>query len=323
MGAVETFNAEFSALRRRRAFHASPALTKDGLEFGAGIMLARRDASGALDLSDEDHMHVLLAVCCGAPTPEVARTFARADAIYRAGDACLAHIHLAQLGLPLLDEERAFAGFIADRLMAAGLAPAALEKALGVERGECFGKYDPDQPRDERGRWTSDGGAGVERGVGEGRSVSPGGEKDGAEDFEEEKLYEERRALGETTPEEDQRHGKPIDPLGPTPFPFAGPRPAGAGGSPSKTELLGGNPKLGGSRWNTDLPGGRAEAEALFEQLAAGQTILKEIDKQGDIRLFTPDQRIQLRIKANGEARIDRPIDVDGTARETIHFNGR
>ncbi|WP_395698445.1 hypothetical protein [Methylocella sp.] len=245
------------------------------------------------------------------------------------GDACLAHIHLAQLGLPPIDERQAFAGFLADRLLKAGLAPAALEKALGLEREERFGKYDPDQPRDERGRWTS-GGAGsadAEPAVREGRSVSPGG-PEGGDRSEDEKLYEERRELGETTPEEDRRHGRPIDPLGTTPLPLGAPRPASGpkpatGGLPSKTELLGDKAKGGGSRWNTDLPGGKVEAEALFEQLAAGQTVLKEIDKEGNIRLFTPDQQVQLRIKTNGEARIDRPIDIDGKKRETIHFNGR
>ena len=58
----------------------------------------------------------------------------------------------------------------------------------------------------------------------EGRSISPGGPRNG--DEIEDELDAERRALGEETPEEDQRHGRPIDPLGQTPMPFGGTRPA-------------------------------------------------------------------------------------------------
>lgn len=239
MGAIETFEAEFAALRRRSPLHKSPTLTEDGLALGAGMLLAERGASGALDLCDRERLHALLAVCYGAPPAGAAQKLARADAVYMSGDACLAHVHLAQLGLPPIDERQAFAGFLADRLLKAGLAPAALEKALGLEREERFGKYDPDQPRDERGRWTS-GGAGsadAEPAVREGRSVSPGG-PEGGDKSEDEKLYEERRELGETTPEEDRRHGRPIDPLGTTPLPLGAPQPAGVA-APKPSDFVG------------------------------------------------------------------------------------
>jgi hypothetical protein len=106
------------------------------------------------------------------------------------------------------------------------------------------------------------------------------------EDSEEDKLDAERRALGEETPEEDRRHGRPIDPLGTTPVPFPAARPAaGPAALPSTTELFGNNPKPGGSRWNTDLPGGRAEAETLFERLRGDSQTLRDIDEQGNERL--------------------------------------
>ncbi|WP_374308907.1 hypothetical protein [Methylocella sp.] len=306
-----------------------PALAQDGLALGAGMLLAERGASGALDLYDRERLHALLAVCYGAPPAGAAQKLARADAVYMSGDACLAHVHLAQLGLPPIDERQAFAGFLADRLLKAGLAPAALEKALGLEREERFGKYDPDQPRDERGRWTS-GGAGsadAEPAVREGRSVSPGG-PEGGDRSEDEKLYEERRELGETTPEEDRRHGRPIDPLDTTPLPLGAPRPASGpkpatGGLPSKTEFLGSNPQPGGSRWNTDLPGGKAEAEALFEQLRGSKQKFHEFDDAGSERIWTEDHSVQLRMKANGDIRIERQIDIGGKQFETIHFGGK
>lgn len=131
--------------------------------------------------------------------------------------------------------------------MASGFSPRELCKALGFELPAGLRKFDPDQPRDEQGRWTVGEGA-APQAVTEGRSISPGGPRNG--DEIEDELDAERRALGEETPEEDQRHGRPINPLGPTPVPFGGTRPGAAPGAlPSKTELLGNNPEPAGSRW--------------------------------------------------------------------------
>ena len=129
--------------------------------------------------------------------------------------------------LPQIDEAQAFRLFLADRLMASGFSPRELCKQLGFELPAGLRKFDPDQPRDEQGRWTVAGGSSAApQAVTEGRSISPGGPR-GGEESEEDKLDAERRALGEEPPEEDSRHGRPIDPLGQTPVPFGGTRPAG------------------------------------------------------------------------------------------------
>ena len=95
------------------------------------------------------------------------------------------------------------------------------------------------------------------------------------------------------------------------------------GASPSKTELLGNNPKPGGSRWNTDLPGGRPEAEALFERLRGDSQTLRDIDEQGNERIWTEDNSVRLRIMANGDIRVERQVDIGGKRLETIHFGER
>ncbi|SFK11075.1 hypothetical protein [Methylocapsa palsarum] len=74
-----------------------------------------------------------------------------------------------QLGLPPLSEEHAFRLALADRLIAGGFDPGVLCKSLGLDLPAEVQKFDPGQPRDEQGRWTSGG-----SGVAEGRSVSPG-----------------------------------------------------------------------------------------------------------------------------------------------------
>lgn len=110
--------------------------------------------------------------------------------------------------------------------------------------------------------------------------------------------------------------------------PIAGPPGAPAvrapAALPSKSELLGTNPKDGGSRWNTDMPGGVDEAKSFFQRLTAGQSLTKKEDKYGNSRTTTSDQQYNLRINgSNGDVRIDRPIDIGGKDRETIHFNKR
>ncbi len=143
------------------------------------------------------------------------------------------------------------------------------------------------------------------------------------EDSEENKLDAFKSKFEEHSSQEDAEHGRPIDPLGPTPLPL-GTRPVAApGASPSKTELLGNNPKPGGSRWNTDLPGGRPEAEALFERLRGDSQTLRDIDEQGNERIWTEDNSVRLRIMANGDIRVERQVDIGGKRLETIHFGER
>jgi hypothetical protein len=137
-----------------------------------------------------------------------------------------------QLRLPRLDEAQAFRLFLADRLIAEGFSPRELCKALGFELPESLKKYSPDQPRDDHGRWTvGEGSSATRPAVTEGRSASIGGHR-GGEDSEDDKLEDFNAKLEEDSPQEDLEHGRPTDPLGPTPVPVAGPR-AAAGTTPS------------------------------------------------------------------------------------------
>ena len=237
MGILARFEGEFFKLCKQRALHALLTFTAAGLALGATILAPlRRNAAGVetLDLSGEDRILAALTAAFLAPVDAaLLGKLRRACALWTLGEKSLAQIHLAQLRLPPVGADEALRLHLADRLMAEGFAPRELCKELGFELPAGLKKYSPDQPRDEQGRWTDGAGGGgsssavVSNDVREGRSVSPGGPH-GGEDSEEDKLDAERRALGEETPEEDQRHGRPIDPLGQTPLPVpaGGPKPS-------------------------------------------------------------------------------------------------
>jgi hypothetical protein len=85
----------------------------------------------------------------------------RAAELWAQGDKCLAQIHLEHLRLPKLEsEEQAFRLFLADRLIASGYPPRGLCEALGFDLPEGLAKYNPDEPRDDHGRWTTGGASG-------------------------------------------------------------------------------------------------------------------------------------------------------------------
>ncbi|HMF06903.1 MAG TPA: hypothetical protein VKE72_07815, partial [Methylocella sp.] len=65
------------------------------------------------------------------------------------------------------------------------------------------------------------------------------------------------------------------------------------------------------------------EAKTLFESLTKDQPLTEEIDDKGNFRKYTSDPETQLRVSASGNVRIDRPIDINGKKRETIHFYER
>ncbi|WP_244406146.1 hypothetical protein [Methylocella silvestris] len=178
---------------------------------------------------------MLALLCAGFFTPVDARILTklrRAGEFFAKGEKALAQIHLAQLGLPPLRAEQALRLALADRLIETGFDPGALCKSLGFDLPAGLKKFNPDQPRDEHGRWTS-GGAGVA----EGRSISPGGPH-GGDKSEEDKLEDFKSKFEEDSPQEDIQHGRPINPLGPTPAPFAGQRSAGASG-PKPADFVG------------------------------------------------------------------------------------
>ena len=163
MGAIERFEHEFLALRKRHSPSWSLAFTEAGLVLGAGTLVApMRRGGGTLDLSGEDRILALLAAAFSAPVnPAVLAKLRRAAELWAQGDKCLAQIHIEHLRLPKLDsEEQAFGLFLADRLIASGHSPRDLCEALGFDLPEGLKKYDPDEPRDDHGRWTTGGASG-------------------------------------------------------------------------------------------------------------------------------------------------------------------
>lgn len=138
-------------------------------------------------------------------------------------------------------------------------------------------------------------------------------DKKEGKDKTEDQLYEERRMLGEESPKQDIEHGRPIEP-GPTLIP-----PIGGG----KAVLLGNNADRGSAgKMNTDLPGGLAEAKAMFEQMTREQDTTTTISDRGVTLMMTPDGTM-LRINADGGVRIERPIEIGDRTREVIHFKGQ
>lgn len=177
--------------------HKDLAFTEAGIAYGAGTVLVplRRSSSAEIfDLSDEERILALLGAAFGrAVHPEVLETLSRAAKVWAEIDKRLGALYLSQVliypqtreslgGLPAhrlwkrdledLDrrfpwngglfrleyEHQAYCLFLADHLIASGCAPRKLGRALGFELPFDLKKYNPDQPRDDHGRWTSGGG---------------------------------------------------------------------------------------------------------------------------------------------------------------------
>ena len=83
-------------------------------------------------------------------------------------------------------------------------------------------------------------------------------------------------------------------------------------------KLFGRNATVTASRILTDLPGGRAAAKSIFRNLTRGARVLEQPLKNGGVRRFTPDGRVQIRHNPNGATRID--IKHPNGQIETIHF---
>lgn len=138
-----------------------------------------------------------------------------ASAHWQCGEKALANLRLAFAHLPKLREPAdAYRMCLAEHLLDAGVAPASLMQGLSDGLGDDLGKYNRDEPRvpagsgRESGWWTSEPGGGF----------APDASRPGtivvAEEGppESEREYEERRHLGETTAEEDAKHGRGIAP---------------------------------------------------------------------------------------------------------------
>ena len=94
-------------------------VTEQGLVLGAGTLLAKMGEDGLCLDGEEERILTLLAIAYRGDVPGAALgMFRRVSKHWQGGDKCLAAIHLAQSGLPEIDEDAAYvpvAGGRADR----------------------------------------------------------------------------------------------------------------------------------------------------------------------------------------------------------------
>jgi hypothetical protein len=171
--------------RRLSRYRRLPALAERRLVLGADTVIANRmaDRWGGPDLALKDNearVLALLAVAYWRPvSPAAIGNLRRAAKAMARGDRALAAIHIAHTGLEKLDQEEciAFRLFCAERLLDAGMAPRELMTGLGLDPwplDALKAGFDPDEPRDDRGRWT-DGGGGDEPSQATGAETAIGG----------------------------------------------------------------------------------------------------------------------------------------------------
>ena len=221
-------------------FHPAVSITDEGLVCGAGSTLVRmaRTGSGRPRLLVEDDAVRLIAMLSAAFNRRVAATkivphVSAAAEHWSRGDKAVANFRLIFARLPQLrDQADAHRLCLAEYVLDQGLAPEALMKALGFAAPSVdLQKYREDQPRVppgfgiDSGRWTDDPQFAPTR---------------IAEELpeEDEKTFEERRLTGESSRQEDIKHGRgsPLDtpgfPRGIGAGPYAG-EPIPAGPSPT------------------------------------------------------------------------------------------
>lgn len=158
---------------RTRPHRCSPqlAITNDGLVLGPAVVLAQmeKDQRGRPRLVlDEKRAAALLATAFEQPIgPRFLAALRRAVDLWNEDDRARAQLQLTFAGLPPCgDPGLVLRLFVAEALLDAGACPDTLLRAQGFEPGPLDvdgaltkGGYNPDQPRDDHGRWTGDGAA--------------------------------------------------------------------------------------------------------------------------------------------------------------------
>jgi hypothetical protein len=88
--------------------HQRMTVTEHGLILGAGTLLAKMGDDGLCLDGEEERILTLLAIAYRDGVSDAARgTLRRVSKHWRGGAKCLAAIHLAQSGLPEIDEDAA------------------------------------------------------------------------------------------------------------------------------------------------------------------------------------------------------------------------
>ncbi len=111
-------------------------VTEQALVLGAGTLLAKMGEDGLCLDGEEERILTLLAITYRGDVPGVALgMFRRVSKHWLGGDKCLAVIHLAQSGLPEIDEDAATCLSLAARLIDAGIDAARAGVGVGAEPG--------------------------------------------------------------------------------------------------------------------------------------------------------------------------------------------
>lgn len=153
---------------RFRGLCAGMSLEREGVVLGAKTLLAKRLHDGSLE-SEDARVLTLLSVAHGHPVdPSVVGAIRRASKHARAGDECMASMHIALAPLPRLVDppDAARRLFIADGLMEDGVSPRDIWTALDFDPAPLDAlekEFNPNQPRvpagsgRPSGRWTWEG----------------------------------------------------------------------------------------------------------------------------------------------------------------------
>lgn len=152
----------FDARAWRLPFNALPVIDENGLVLGNGTVLARMGRTGRGEpklmlQADEARLLALLSAVYGRQiSPRIMHHVSRASEQWGRGDKALAHIELAFARFPRLEtRDDAFRLFLAEDLLARGMTPRRLTRALGFDPDLL--KYAPNQPRESAGHGRQSG----------------------------------------------------------------------------------------------------------------------------------------------------------------------
>ncbi len=160
--ALDAIAHSWPLVKRREAFHPTPAWTTSGLALGMGTILAQTVRG------QEERVLALLSVAFDkAWPPSILDALTRAQGAWREGKIAESAMHIALANFPrLVGEPSGYRLYVAACLLdRAFITPFDLMKIRDLDTSgiEALRKYSPDQPRVPGGaagggQWTSDGG---------------------------------------------------------------------------------------------------------------------------------------------------------------------
>lgn len=135
MPPLDDLRDSWSRHARTAGFHPSIAFTDEGAVLGAGTVLARDEED--IDRRAERVLALLSTAYRRPVLPSVLASLRHAAQDAARGRDRRSASHLAHTGLPSLDpeDEAAYRLFMADRLLAAGIAPRLLLEAQDIDTG--------------------------------------------------------------------------------------------------------------------------------------------------------------------------------------------